>query len=361
VDIRIDSSWPIIAVLITFSLWSRFSEPSLLPTTPEGLIAVLSLATSLLFFLSVLAHELAHAGAARLRGIPVEGITLIFFGGATHARLESRGPIDEFLVTAAGPATSLATGGVFWLARVGVERISSPELYVMFGYLAGINIILGLFNLAPGFPLDGGRLLRSAVWRFTGSMETGTKVAARGGQALGAVLAGIGLVLLVTEGSIGYAWFAFLGWFLFRAASETLVDSERKRLMATTVARDVMSPPPPTIPSDLPLGEAVERHLEDHDGEAFPVTENGRVIGFVSMRSADGKPVDAPVREALTELEGVIEAGPEDPLDQVTGRLQDARGQAVLIMEDGQLVGVIEPDDLNRYFRRLATSPRRRG
>jgi Zn-dependent protease/predicted transcriptional regulator len=354
-----DPSLLLIAALLTLSLWVQFSDPRLFPSTSQPLAATLAIATAVLFFLSILAHELAHAGLCRLRKIPVEGITLFFFGGATHARIDAHGPGDEFLVTAGGPLTSLGVGGLFLLLRSAVGDAAGSEVERVFDYLGRINVLLGVFNLLPGFPLDGGRLLRSAVWKATGSVATGTKVAARGGQIVGGVLGVAGLILAASTGDIGNAWFALIGWFLFRSASEALVDVDRRRMLETTVARDVMSAPPPTIPADLPLGEAVERYLEDHDGEAFPVVEDGKVIGFVSMRTADGKRVDQPVREALGALGDTVVAGPNDRLDQITDRLQDARVQAVLVMEDGQLIGVIEPGDLNRFFRRTPAAPLR--
>ena len=357
VDIRIDPSWPIIALLVSFSLWAQFADRARFTGTPSGVSLLLALATALLFFVSVLAHELAHAGVSKLRGIPVLGITLFLFGGATHAQIESKGPADEFLVTAAGPASSLAIGGLFYAMRALGGDALGPDIPVMLRYLGWVNLVLGVFNLLPGFPLDGGRLLRSVVWKVTGSLAAGTKVAARAGQIVGGLIAVSGLALAAATGDITLAWPALIGWFLFRAASESLVDAERRKLMERTTARDVMSPPPPTIPADLPLGEAVNRFLEDHDGEAFPVTEDGRIIGFVSMRTADGKRVDLPVREAMGELDGILEASPDDRLDQMTERLQEARGRAVLVIDDGRLVGVIEPDDLNRFLRRSSTMP----
>ncbi|MFN2589803.1 MAG: site-2 protease family protein [Actinomycetota bacterium] len=358
IDIRIDPSWPIVAVLITVNLWALLAQRAAFTGTSPTVVGLLAVTTAVLFFLSVLAHELAHAFVARVRGIEVGGITLVFFGGATHARLESKGPFDEFLVTAGGPLTSLGVGGLFLLAHAAVA--AGSDLDRIFEYLGRINIILGLFNLLPGLPLDGGRLLRSLVWRATGNIGTGTRIAARAGQVLGAVMAAVGLGLLVTTGSLGDAWFAFIGWFLFRAASESLVEGERTRLLAGTTARDVMSAPPPTIPADLSLREAVRAYLDGHGGEAFPVTEDDRVVGFVSLKIAEGKVLDAPVRDAMGDLGGIVEARPDDPLLGVTERLQEARGQAVLVLDDGRLVGVIEADDLSRLLRRSATMPRRR-
>jgi Zn-dependent protease/predicted transcriptional regulator len=357
IDIRIDPSWPVIVLLITFNMWAQFADRGRFTGTPLPLSLMLAVATSVLFFLSILAHELAHAGVCRLRGIPVGGIILMFWGGATEAKLESREPVDEFLVTAAGPATSILVGALFLGLHAAGGGGGESDVQVMWRYLGNVNILLGLFNLLPGFPLDGGRLLRAVVWRVTGSLAKGTRVAARGGQLVGGLMIAAGIAFTIRTQDIYSLWLALIGWFLFRAASETLVDSQRRALMARTTVGEVMAPPPPTIPADLSVGEALERYLNGHDGEAFPVIDGNRVVGLVSLRAADGVPPGRPVTEAMAGTGGAVEAAPSDPLDEVTQRLVETRGQAVLVMDGGRLVGVIEPDDLDRYFRRPASMP----
>src|SRR5919202_4926213 len=155
IAIRIDSSWAIMAVLVTYSLWLRFTfRYAELENLPAFGLAVFAAA---LFFGSVLVHELAHAGMARARGIAVSGITLFLFGGATSARVEDRGPGDEFLITAVGPGSSLALAGAFWGLAAAVESIGG-RFDEALRYVAGVNLILAIFNLVPGFPLDGGRI-----------------------------------------------------------------------------------------------------------------------------------------------------------------------------------------------------------
>jgi Zn-dependent protease/predicted transcriptional regulator len=359
IDIRIDPSWPVIALLITFNMWAQFADRARFTGTSMAVSLLLAVATSALFFLSILAHELAHAGVCRIRDIPVGGITLMFFGGATEAKIESRGPADEFLVTAAGPLASVAVGGLFLGLRAVGSGSGESDVEVMLRYLGSVNIVLGVFNLLPGFPLDGGRLLRAAVWRVTGSLPRATRVAARGGQLVGGLMIAAGIVLTIRTQDILSLWLALIGWFLFRSASEALVDTERRALMARTTVAQVMAPPPPTIPADLSVGEAIDSYLEGHDGEAFPVIEGDRVIGLVSLRTADGLSPDVSVREAVVDTGGAIEAAPSDRLDSVTSRLVESRGQAVLVIEDGRLVGVIEPEDLDRFLRRSASAQSR--
>src|SRR6266496_4627445 len=320
VEIRVDPSWGIIAVLFTFNFWLFLSDRSQFPDLGSGAAGALAVLTAALFFGSVLAHELAHAGMSKVRGIPVSGITLFLFGGATHAKVDAKGPADEFLITVVGPLTSAAIGVVFLIVHsLGRQMLGHP-ISAMVGYLAFINLILAAFNLLPGFPLDGGRLLRSGLWRAMG-LPRATLVAARIGQVVGLLVAVVGVLIGIRFGdAFGFIWAAFIGWFLFRAASASLVEGERTQLLRSATARDVMSPPPPTIPAELQVAIALERYLDGHEGEAFPVIEGGHVVGFVSPRTARETPLNREVRDAMVQGQGVIEAKPEETMDAVTDR-----------------------------------------
>ncbi len=360
VEIRVDPSWAVAAILFTLIFMSEFSDPFRFPELGDGGALALAVLTSVLFFGSVLAHELAHAVASKARLIPVSGITLFMFGGATHAQIESRGPADEFLVTAAGPLTSLGLGLLFLLGHVvGRGWLPRPLWLGLFGLLARANLLLGVFNLLPGFPLDGGRLLRSAVWRATGNLDRATRIAARVGQGVAVAIMAVGVVELVRTSDLLFGgWTVLIGSMLFRSAAATLTYSDRRRLLESTTARQAMSSPPPTIPAGLPLGTAIERFLGGHDGEAFPVVTDAGVIGFVSLRTAQAIPPDRPVADATVGLEGIAEAGPDDPMSLVSERLGDGRKRTVLVMDGNRLVGVIEPEDLARLFRRgVAPAP----
>jgi Zn-dependent protease/predicted transcriptional regulator len=359
VEIRVDPSWGIIAVLITFQFWVFYSGRGRFPGLGTGGAGALAVLTAALFFASVLAHELAHAGMSKVRRIPVSGITLFLFGGATHAKVDAKGPVDEFLITVVGPLTSAALGGVFLLVHsLGPQTLSHP-FSSMFGYLSFINLTLAAFNLLPGFPLDGGRLLRSGLWRAMG-LQRATYVAARVGQAVGLLIvaSGVGVALWMDD-FLAFLWPAFIGWFLFRAASASLVEGDRRRLLESTTARQVMTQPPPAIPADLQIAVAMERYLLGHEGEAFPVIEDGHVVGFVSPRTARAIPLDRQVREAMVRGRGVIEAKPDETMDEVTDRLGREQSDTVLVLDQGRLVGVIEREDLSRFLRRRVGLPPR--
>jgi Zn-dependent protease/predicted transcriptional regulator len=350
IQIFLDPSLLIIAALVVWNRWAILSNGGGISTTAAAALAVL---TAVLFFGSILAHELAHAGMSRLRRIPVSGITLFMFGGATHAQIESRGPGDEFLVTVVGPGTSLALGGIFMAISSALRgSLDTLGLAFVFDDMGRINLLLGVFNLLPGFPLDGGRLLRSALWRATKSLARATWIAARVGQGIAALVIAWGVYLFTRSSNAFALWPAFIGLMLFRAATAALAEGERRKQLEGATASDVMSPPPPTVPAALPVEDALHRYLVGHEGEAFPVVEGDDVVGFVSLSTIRGTSLDRPVREAMVGTEGTVQARPADTLDRVADRLGEAATRTVLVMDGGRLVGVIEPEDLARFLRR---------
>lgn len=232
VEVRIDTSWVIVAALVIYSMYIQFRLFEDLTSFPAGVLAVIF---GLLFFTSVLAHEMAHAVVARRRGIEVHGITLFLFGGATHAKVDSRRPQDELVVSLVGPLTSLVLGGLLLLLAWPLGWPDNPIGWG-FGYLGAVNIVLAVFNMLPGFPLDGGRVLRALVWGSTGSLVRATRVASIAGQIVGYLIMALGLFFLTQE-DVGRAiWLAAIGWFLVQAARESV--------------RDLRVPSPPQSPEE---------------------------------------------------------------------------------------------------------------
>lgn len=226
IEIRVDTSWIFIALLVIYSLHDRFRF--LFPELISGTALLLAVTFGLLFFGSVLAHEMAHAVAAKRRGIEVRGITLFLFGGATHAKVDSRRPQDELVISLLGPLTSLVLGGVFLLAT---QALGGPERPVAggFRYLGGVNIALAIFNMLPGFPLDGGRVLRAVIWRATGSFQRATRIAGIAGQTVGLLMVAAGLAILALVDLVGGIWIAAIGWFLTQAARASSEEARPKK------------------------------------------------------------------------------------------------------------------------------------
>ena len=351
VPVYADPSILLIAGLVSLNLWVAFGDQTRFPELSPGAAVGFSLLSAALFILSILAHELAHAVAFRARGVPVAGITLYMLGGATEATGEVKSAGDEFLAAVVGPAT---TAGLWLLFRTlhGAWGATLPHAArSMFGYLGFVNGIMAVFNMLPGFPLDGGRILLAVLWKVIGDRARAFRITARVGQGVAlAVIAGaVGLALNTGDLAVGL-WPAFIGFFLFRSATASLVQGELRRRLETMTASQVMSAPPPSIDATMPVAQAMERYLVGHDGEAFPVMEGGHVVGFVSPRTARGIPLNHPIRDAATGSGGTIEASPGEPMAVVMARLRDRRGHTVLVVDGGRLVGVIEEEDLARLL-----------
>ena len=354
IELRIDSSWVVIALLVTYSMYLRASVlyESLSTVGAVGL-AILA---ALLFFGSVLVHELAHALVSQARGIRVQDITLFLFGGATRARVESRGPGDEFVIAAVGPLTSGILAGLFGVMNV-LGRDALPEPLVgTLGYLAWTNLLLAGFNLVPGFPLDGGRLLRSAIWQATGSLSRATRIASLAGQAVGWLLVAAGVASLLAGNLAGGIWFAFIGWFLVQAARSSYEELQLRDMLRGVEAEDVMAGDLLRIPPDLSLQDAVDDYFMRYDHGAFPVEEQGRTVGRLTLRAVRRVPREQwparRVRELMVPLGDQVVVAPDARMDQVMGKLQDGEAGRVLVVQDGEVVGIITPSDLTRWLRR---------
>jgi Zn-dependent protease len=282
IEVRIDSSWAVIALLITYTMYLRLSV--LYPELSGGGAVALAILATVLFFGSVLVHELAHALVSQARGIRVQDITLFLFGGATRTKVESRGPGDEFLIALVGPLTSGLLAGLFGIvAGLGSDLLSRP-LAGTFGYLAWTNLLLAAFNLVPGFPLDGGRLLRSAIWKTTGSLPRATRIASVAGQAVGWLLVAAGVASLLAGDLAGGIWFAFIGWFLVQAARSSYQELQLQQLLRGVEAEDVMAADLRRIPPELSLQDAVDDYFMRYDHSGFPVEEHGRTVGLLTLR-----------------------------------------------------------------------------
>lgn len=348
IPVNVDASWIWIAVLAVYTLYARFEGRFGLEATGAVAWAFLGAA---MFFGSVFLHELAHAVTARLSGIRVEGITLVFFGGFTAARSEEKGAGPAFWIAALGPATSFAIGAVLWLAAASAGPFG--PLPGLLRTVARINVIMAIFNVLPGLPLDGGRMLQAIVWGVSRNRETGTRIASWTGMALGLAMLGLA-VFEIREDVFWAVWLGLIGLFIFqgaRAARDRIAID--RRLAGATVA-DVMEPPPVAVPANLTLSETLDRFLRGREGEAFPVIEaDGSVIGMISFTSArqlGARDPLRPAREAVIPIGDVLTATPDEPLDDVLGRF--GTQSAGLVLRDGRLVGSLTAGTVYRYATR---------
>jgi Zn-dependent protease len=344
IPLYVSASWVFIVV---FFVWSQYARLISEHRAGESEALVLAAVAAALFFGSVLVHECAHAAMARGLDLPVMGITLVFWGGATETKASDRGAFGEFLVAFVGPASTLAMAGVFWVVAQMTEGGAS---YVV-GWLAWISLLFAGLNSLPAFPLDGGRMFLSAVWGITGSRRTAMRAAGYVGLAIGIATAAIAVISFQR----GDGYFLFLGYlaFILIATGRSMEGriAFRDQLVKGSVA-DAMRPAPRVVPADLSLAESLDRYLRGSDGGWFPVVENDRIIGTVSLATASrvgGRDPLRPTREGMAPIAQTPTLAPDETLDDAVEWLAGREG---LVLKDGVLVGAIGPGDVERWYRR---------
>jgi Zn-dependent protease/predicted transcriptional regulator len=353
INIRIDSSWLIIAALISYSLF--FGLRTVYPAVGTLAAVVISLVGAALFFGSVLFHELTHALVARQRGFRIKDITLFLFGGATQANIESKGAFDEFIVSVVGPLSSFGLAIIFAAARVVVPSVADGALPGILGYLAWANLLLGVFNFLPGLPLDGGRVLRSALWKSTGNLDKSTKIASVAGEVLGYALIGVGALVFFAGGIFQGLWFAAIGWFLAGSARASYVGMRVRHVLEHVEAAEIMEADPVRIPVGATIAEAVHDYLLLHDHDAFGIEHAGRIVGIVTLESVRKVPRNDWSRRLIVDvMSPVTDDTIVDPHTSMTNVLDrfEGSGASIAVGDRDNVVGVITPWDLTTWLRR---------
>jgi Zn-dependent protease len=350
-EIRIDYSWFVIAFLILWS-FSAGVFPARYPGLEPAVYLMMGTIGAVLFFASLLAHEISHSVVARRRGIRVEGITLFVFGGMAHTRSEAETPEDELVIAGVGPLASVVIGILFGsIGWIGARAGWPDSVTGVATYLAFLNLLLAGFNLLPGFPLDGGRLFRAAVWKATGDLTRATRWATNGGKGLAYTLVGYGLLLIV-GGSLGAGlWLVFIGWFLRTAATASYQQHLLRDLMVDVSAGDIMTPHPLTVPPDLPLRDLVELRFLREPHQGYPVVDGGHVVGMVTLdhvrKAARHHWDELLVADVMAPAE-TLTVEPSASLTEVLEAMTGSRTNRVVVSEFGRLLGVISASDVTR-------------
>ena len=354
IDVRVHPSWLLIALLVTVSFWTRFSFE-----VPAAVAGPMAVTAAVLFFASVLVHELAHAIEARHRGVEVHRITLFLFGGAAEMDSDIRRPRDEFALTAVGPFASFVLAAAFGLIATYAGRAGVEVVGQVAGLLGWVNLALGVFNLLPGAPLDGGRILRSVVWAATGDRQRATRVAAATGQVLGfgLIAAGVLQFFLVPAGLIGGIWFVVLGWFLAAAARNEVVQSRIQDALGELTLGDLVTEHPlPEVDPAAPVPELAAR-LRHSDADAVQSRGSDGAIMVLRVedvanaaRAGDRERTAWELGEPLDELQAV----PADA--RLSDRISLLAGDAPIVVtaagDAGPVLGVLTPQQLQRIATR---------
>ncbi len=348
IDVYVHVSWLVIFALVTWSLAEGY-YPRLLPNLSSAQAWALGALSALLLFASVLVHELAHSLVARTRGIEAASITLFIFGGVSSLRTESTRASSEFLIAIVGPLTSLALAGVCF---VFAAALGEPRAAALLGYLALINALLGGFNLIPGFPLDGGRVLRAIVWQVTGDARRGLEVAVGAGQLVGYGFMVWGVMQVVSGDAFNGIWIAVIGWFLQSAGAATLRQVRSEQRLSGLRVRDVMRPDATAIVPGASVAALIDEYLLPGNRRALPVLSAGRVVGMITLRDIQGVPPEARavtrVEDVMGGREAVVTVTPDTPLVQALEAMLAGDFEQLPVLDDGRLIGVLTRADVIR-------------
>jgi Zn-dependent protease len=352
IPISLHFSWFFIFTLATWSLANGYF-PNEYPALSSGVHLLMGLVTSLLFFGSVLAHELGHANLALRDRIPVKGITLFLFGGVAQISQEPRSPGSEFRIAIAGPLTSLGLAGLFGLLYIFDQAV--PILAAPSQYLMRINLMLALFNLIPGFPLDGGRVLRALVWKWTGSLQKATRVASMGGQLTAFAFIGIGILIIVNGQLFNGLWLVFIGWFLQNAASSAYLQLNLQQALQGVRVGQVMNRNLSDVDHLTPISQLVEEWLNNPQRPALFVSRFGERVGFITLQDIKKIPANkwrfTTVHQVMHPLENAPQIDIESDLITALQQMETKNINQISVREGQNLVGLITKDQLINYIR----------
>ena len=353
IQIGVHYSWLFIFILITWSLAASY-YPAVYPDFSTATNWILGALSGLMLFASVLVHELGHSVVAQRRGIPVKSITLFIFGGAASITKEADTPGAEFSMAITGPATSFVLAGIFWLIYFVVSDASQVVGAIAL-YLAQINAILGVFNMVPGFPLDGGRVFRSILWAVTKDFRRATRIATGTGQGFAyfLIVGGIGVAFLF--GFLGGLWLALIGWFLANAASASYRQTVITELLREGRVKDIMATDFRSVPPDLSLQQALHDYIMQYNQRALPVVRGQKLEGLVTMTDIKKKPREqwssVLVSEVMTGAGELKTVGPEDGLNTVIQLMESGDLNQLPVISGQKLVGLVSRSDLIRYLK----------
>ncbi|HEX4077234.1 MAG TPA: site-2 protease family protein [Candidatus Acidoferrales bacterium] len=347
IPIYLHTSWFIIFALITLSLRTQFTAQY--PHWTGGQRWALGVITSLLFFASVVFHELSHSIVARHYRIPVSSITLFVFGGLARIERDPDSGLQEFTIAIAGPLSSLFLAGCFWLVAHYLH--ASQMVAAVAGWLAFINFLLAVFNLVPGFPLDGGRVLRGIVWGITKNFTRASQIASTSGRFFAFLMIIIGIWQALNGNWVNGLWLAFIGWFLLEAARESFAQVALRSTLTGVRAEDIMTPEIPTVQRNISLEDYVHEVLRT-GRRSHIVTGAGTPVGLVTLHSARAIPRDewanTSIQAVMVPIDRVHSAVPDEPVLQILERMQKEDINQMPVLSDGHIIGMIGRDTILR-------------
>ncbi len=360
IEIRLHLSWFALALLLVLSLSAHFEAAH--PDWDRAVVVLSSVVTSLLFFVTLLLHELSHATVARRNDLPVDSITLFALGGVARIRKDAATASTEFWMALAGPVVSAMIGSLalalaFALGWSPASEPSTPPLATLV-WLGYINLSLAAFNMIPGFPLDGGRVLRAALWWLTRDPGRATRAAALVGQGVGGVFIFIGLLRFFGQEGLAGLWMALIGWFLLSAAGATLEQSRAWQRLQGVRVGDVMARDCAAVDGGTSVQEFVERHLLRPGPPCFVVLEDGRAAGLVTAEEVKSMRRErwpfVTVESIMLPLDSLKAVSAETPLRESLEAMVEENVHQLPVIEDGHLEGVVSRGSILGFLKRRA-------
>lgn len=356
IPVALDFSWFLVFTLLTWMLASSY-YPSEFPHWSPARDWAMGAFTALAFFASVLLHELGHSVVALHYKVRVRSITLHIFGGIAEIADEAPSPTAEFLIALAGPLVSLALALACHLLQGQFAGDESPA--GLFKYLAYINLTLALFNLLPGYPLDGGRLFRALLWAYSGNLRRATRIAATAGRGFAFLLIMLGIWQALSGNLGGGLWIAFIGWFLDNAAKSQLQEGRLRALLSSHSVAQIMNSSCPSVPSGLSLQQLVDDYLLTGGPlRCYLVLEQGRPVGLVTPPQLHAVPHSEwgqrTAGQAMLPLAQVISIAPNATLWHALQRMDRKGVNQLPVLHGGQVVGMLSREDVISYLRTLA-------
>ena len=348
VQVRINWSWLVIFALIAWSLADGVF-PAQNPGLSNGTYVAMAIAAALLFFGSLLLHELGHAWQARREGLEIDGITLWLFGGVSQFKSGFPSAGAEFRIAIAGPLVSLALGVAFVLVALAGLPSSVDGVAAWLGY---INLALLVFNLIPALPLDGGRVLRAALWETKGDLGWATRIGTDIGRGFGYLFIALGVAMFIFQGSFSGAWLAFIGWFLLQAATAEARYIATEAALEGLRVRDLMVREPVTADADLTVGQFMDEVARSRRFTTYPVVDGERPVGLLAFGSIAALPRSEwdsrRVRDAMIPLEQVPLLSENESAVEALAALSSPTSNRGLVLENGHLAGLLSITDLTR-------------
>jgi len=352
IPIRLDYSWFLVFVLLTWNLAVSY-YPAELGSASSAVYWVMGAVTAIMLFGSVLLHELGHSVIARQYKIPVRKITLFIFGGVAEIGTEPPSASAEFFIAIAGPLVSFGLALLFGMLQFALAPLAM--LFVLAKYLAVINGSLALFNLVPGFPLDGGRIFRSLVWGLTNNMSLATRIAANLGRLISFLFIAVG-IWQIFNGDLGGLWFAFIGWYLQGAAVSQLEQQKLASLFAGHRVSEAMNRSYVLIPAEMPLQHLVDENLLGDWQRAFVVRGEDTIIGLLSGRDIRAVPrarwQTITAAQVMTPLAQLRSVGLDTELKSAVEEMSRVQVPSLPVAANGHILGTISREDVLRFLRR---------